>query len=139
MKIFLFVSLFTFLTIGCKKDESGSQSQQMVDTPHVKPPDPPAEAIMPPHAKKALGLYDVALLRTHSSAAKVYLNLPDSALPAPLPPGLRPLKNPKLRDSSGTTVVYNFTTAQGRSGEMVLMLVPYQSDSVWIPVHIVPR
>jgi hypothetical protein len=140
MKIFLIISLFTVLAIGCKKDEPAVPGQQQyVDTvDRSKPPEPPGDTLLPPHARRAVGLFDLKTLRTHASAAKAYINLPDSALPVPIPPSTRPFKNLKLRDSNQNTVFYNFTTADGGRGEMVLIRVGYKADTIWIPAHILP-
>src|SRR5688572_27490253 len=102
MKTIIFVFVLSFLTFGCKKEEPAVPAQQTVDSVIQQPgrPDPPGDKRIPPHARKTVGATDINLLRTHASAAKVYLELPDSVLMMPLPPGVRPFKNLKLIKSS---------------------------------------
>ena len=137
MKTILFVFALSFLTFGCKKDEPAVPAQQSADTvAQPGQPEPPGDKRIPPHARKTVGATDINLLRTHASAAKVYLELPDSVLMVPLPPGVRPFKNLKLIHSTDQQAVYQFTNAYGRMGDMALGRHIMGSDTIWIPLHI---
>ncbi len=138
MKTLLFVFVLSFLTFGCKKEEPAVPAQQTVDTLAAQPgrPDPPGDKRIPPHARKTVGAVDINSLRTHASAAKVYIELPDSLLMVPLAPGVRPLKNLKLIQSTDDHAVYQFTNAHGRIGDMALGRHIMGSDTIWIPLHI---
>ena len=144
MKIVLFVFALSFLTFGCKKDEvpgqAGSSTVAEDTITRTRPPEPPGDLMVPPHARRAVASApDRALLRDHASAAKIYLNLPDSAMPSPIPPAVRPFKNLKLKHDEGNSVFYNFETADGRPGDMVLVKHGLGSDTIWLPLHILPK
>jgi hypothetical protein len=139
MKIILFISLFTVLTIGCKKDESAVPATADTTTHPQEPQKPMSLDMLPPHMRAGIEAIDQSKLRTHESAAKVYVNLPDSAMPVPIPPPLRPFKDPKYKEGTDSTAVYTFTAANGHSGEMFLVRTIKGNDTVWIPMHILPR
>lgn len=145
MKTIIFVFILSFLTFGCKKDEPAVPEQSPGAPPVTgdslppKLPEPPGDRRIPVHARMAVAhITDLALLRNHATAAKAYLNLPDSAMPMPIPPSSRPFKNPKLRGVEGNMVVYMFETAEGRIGDMALIKHALGSDTIWIPLHILP-
>lgn len=138
MKTIIFVFVLSFLTFGCKKEEPAVQA--MTDTT-AHPPEPQEHMsldMLPPHVRAGIEAIDQSKLRSHESAANVYIDLPDSAMPLPIPPPLRPFKDPKWKEGTDSTAVYTFTAANGHAGQMLLVRTIKGNDTVWVPMHILP-
>jgi len=146
MKIILFVSVLTILTIGCsKKDEPAVQmTTDSTMRPEGPPPIPePAKPMsydmLPPHMRAGIAAIDRNKLHTHASAAKIYIDLPDEYLPVPIPPPLRPFRDLQLKNATDSTALYTFKATNGRSGDMLLQRIIGEKDTIWIPMHILPH
>lgn len=134
----LFFVLCVLFVIGCSKDEP--KVEQTADSTASQPHSQMLSLeMLPPHVRAGIASIDKQKLRTHALAAQVYINLPDSAMPVPIPPPLRPFKDPKLREANDSTAIYIFTAANGKPGEMLLHRIVEGSDTIWIPLHILPR
>ena len=145
MKFLFFVSLLTFFATGCSKKEEPQVASQDT-TPSLRDssirPMPTAsegDERIPPHARRAVAGRDLNLFKDHKTAAEIFITLPDSAMPVPIPPGLRPFSNLKYKGRNGNMILYSITTGLGRSGELALGGFPFESDTLWLPMHIVPQ
>lgn len=146
MKIILFISLVFLSLSGCKKEEP---SVPMSDTTKVAPaPVPPNQPrkpqtlieFLPPPLANFIRSQDAAVLHDPMKASQIYLNLPDSAKVLPFPPPLMPFHDLRLVERTDSTALFRFKTSQSHTeGEMYLVRFAENGDTIWIPLHILPK